>query len=286
MNPVIGIIAFIVLGPVVGGLLAGADRILTARMQSRQGPPLLQPFYDVLKLWEKHGTVVNRFQSLYVWGFLVFVVIAGSIFFSGGDLLVCVFALTVAGVFLAMAARAANSPYSNIGAERELLQMMSYEPMLIIAVLGFYMVLGSFRVDHIVQADKAALQYLPGVFLGFLFILTIKLRKSPFDLSSSHHGHQELVKGVTTDISGRDLALVEIAHLYENTIILGLIYLFFAWLPVWVAAPLTLAIYFLEVYVDNTNARLKWQTTVKSSWIVAGTLGTANLLFLAFYLNQ
>jgi formate hydrogenlyase subunit 4 len=286
MNPVIGIIAFIVLGPVVGGLLAGADRILTARMQSRQGPPLLQPFYDVLKLWEKHGTVVNRFQSLYVWGFLVFVVIAGSIFFSGGDLLVCVFALTVAGVFLAMAARAANSPYSNIGAERELLQMMSYEPMLIIAVLGFYMVLGSFRVDHIVQADKAALQYLPGVCLGFLFILTIKLRKSPFDLSSSHHGHQELVKGVTTDISGRDLALVEIAHLYENTIILGFVYLFFSWLPVWFAAPLALAAYFLEVYVDNTNARLKWQTTVKSSWIVAGLAGATNLLFLAFHLHS
>jgi hypothetical protein len=94
------------------------------------------------------------------------------------------------------------------------------------------------------------------------------------------------VKGVTTDISGRDLALVEVAHLYEHAIILGLIYLFFAWLPVWAAAPLTLGTYFLEVYVDNTNARLKWQTTVKSSWIVAGTLGTANLLFLAYYMNQ
>ena len=288
MNPFIGILAFIVLGPLVGGLLAGADRILTARMQSRQGPPLLQPFYDVLKLWGKQSTVVNRFQSLYIWGFLVFVIIAGGIFFSGGDLLVCVFALTVAGVFLAIAAHSANSPYSNIGAERELLQMMSYEPMLIIAVLGFYMIpgIGSFRVGDIVATNQSALVYLPGVFLGFLFILTIKLRKSPFDLSSSHHGHQELVKGVTTDISGRDLAMVEVAHLYENAIILGLIYLFFAWLPVWAAAPLTLAIYFLEVYVDNTNARLKWQTTVKSSWIVAGTLGAANLLFLAFFLNR
>jgi ech hydrogenase subunit B len=46
-------------------------------MQSRQGPPLLQPFYDILKLWEKQGTVVNRYQSLYIWCFLVFVIIGG-----------------------------------------------------------------------------------------------------------------------------------------------------------------------------------------------------------------
>ena len=280
---IIGIIAFLVLGPVLGGLLAGADRILTARMQSRKGPPILQPFYDVGKLWGKQGCAVNRYQSLYLWGFLVFVLIAGAVFFSGGDLLVCVFALTVAGVFFAIAAHSTNSPYSHIGAERELLQMMSYEPMLIIAVLGFYLVpgIGSFRVEDIVASDKSALVYLPGIFLGFLFILTIKLRKSPFDLSSSHHGHQELVKGVTTDMSGRDLALVEITHLYENTIILGFIYLFFSWLPVWAALPLAVAVYFFEVYIDNTNARLKWQQTVKSSWIVAGTVGAVNLLLLS-----
>ncbi len=286
MTALIGILAFLVLGPLVGGLLAGADRILTARMQSRVGPPIMQPFYDIGKLWGKQGTVVNRHQTLYIWCFLVFVMVGGAVFFSGGDLLVCVFALTVAGVFLTVTAHSANSPYSNIGADRELLQMMSYEPMLIIAVLGFYLMPGidSFRVSRIPQAEVPILLYLPGIFLGFLFILTIKLRKSPFDLSSSHHGHQELVKGVTTEISGRDLAVFEIAHLYENTIILGLIYLFFAWLPVWAAAPLALAVYFLEVYVDNTNARLKWQQTVKSSWIVAGTAGALNLLVLSVLL--
>lgn len=284
MNLLLGTLAFVLLGPVVGGLLSGFDRILTARMQSRQGPPLLQPFYDILKLWDKRGTVVNGFQSLYIICFLLFVLIAGAILFSGGDLLVSIFALTVGAIFFVMAAHSANSPYSNIGAERELLQMMAYEPMLLIAVMSFHLLLGSFRVSDIVTTEVPLLLYLPGVFLGFLFILTIKLRKSPFDLSSSHHGHQELVKGITTDMSGRDLALVEIAHLYENTFILALIFLFFAWLPLWLAVPLALAVYFLEVYVDNTNARLKWQQTVKSSWIVAGTAGAVNLLLLGFFL--
>lgn len=280
----IGILAFLILGPIIGGLLAGADRVLTARMQSRQGPPLLQPFYDIFKLWEKKGTVVHGFQTLYIWCFFTFVLIGGAVFFSGGDLLVCVFALTVGAVFFVIAANSANSPYSNIGAERELLQMMAYEPMLLLAVMGFYMLTDSFRVEDIVVSDLPTLAYLPGVFIGFLFILTIKLRKSPFDLSSSHHGHQELVKGITTDMSGRDLAVVEITHLYENTIILGYIFLFFSWLPLWASIPLSVAIYFLEVYVDNTNARLKWQQTVKSSWIVAGTFGAVNLLVISLIL--
>ena len=77
MTALIGILAFLVLGPLVGGLLAGADRILTARMQSRVGPPILQPFYDIGKLWGKQGTVVNRHQTLYIWCFLAFVMSAG-----------------------------------------------------------------------------------------------------------------------------------------------------------------------------------------------------------------
>jgi ech hydrogenase subunit B len=283
MTALIGIFAFLILGPIIGGLLAGFDRILTARMQSRKGPPLLQPFYDILKLWDKQGTVVSRYQSLYILCFLLFVLISGCIFFSGGDLLVSIFALTVGGVFFVVAANAANSPYSNIGAERELLQMMAYEPMLLFAVIGFYLIVGDFRVSSILASEQPLLLYIPGLFLGFLFILTIKLRKSPFDLSSSHHGHQEIVKGITTDMSGRDLALVELTHLYENTLILGFIFLFFAWLPLWVALPLAIAVYFLEVYVDNTNARLKWQQMVKSSWWIAGTLGAVNLLLLGIF---
>ena len=50
---IIFIVAYIVLAPFVGGFLAGLDRIISARMQGRVGPPVLQPFYDVLKLFEK-----------------------------------------------------------------------------------------------------------------------------------------------------------------------------------------------------------------------------------------
>lgn len=273
---------YILLAPLAGGLLAGFDRIVTARMQSRKGPPVLQPFYDVAKLIQKRGTVVNGFQNFYIICFLLFVMITGALFFSGGDLLLTIFALTVAGVFLALGAYSTNSPYSTIGAERELLQMMAYEPMLLIAAMGMYLVTRSFQVRDIMTFTEPLIRYLPAIFIGFVFILTIKFRKSPFDLSSSHHGHQEIVKGITTEFSGPTLALFEIAHWYENILLLGFVYLFFAAFGPVVAVAGSIAVYIIEIFIDNAYARLTWRFTVTSSWIVAATFGVVNILAIAF----
>ena len=91
-------VLYLVLAPFLGGLLAGLDRILSARMQRRVGPPLLQPFYDVLKLWDKQPIAVNKAVSFYVGGFLLFVLLTGVFFFTGGDILLAVFTLTMASV--------------------------------------------------------------------------------------------------------------------------------------------------------------------------------------------
>ena len=53
IKTVISIIAYLILAPIVGGLLAGLDRKFSAKMQRRVGHPVLQPFYDVFKLFEK-----------------------------------------------------------------------------------------------------------------------------------------------------------------------------------------------------------------------------------------
>lgn len=287
MDPMVKLalfIAFIVGAPILGCLLAGFDRIVTARMQGRVGPPLLQPFYDVMKLMEKRTVVVNHAQAYYVFCFLLFVVLTGALFFMGGDLLLVVFALTVASIFLVLAGYSPNSPYSNIGAERELLQMMAYEPMLLLMVLGMYQSVKSFHVSSLMTSVHPLLYTLPGIFLGFIFILTIKLRKSPFDLSTSHHGHQELVKGLTTEFSGSQLAMIEVGHWYENVLLLGLVYLFFAAFSPWIALTATLVIFLFEILIDNSYARLTWQFTLKSAWGVTAVLGAGNVLYLFYNL--
>jgi formate hydrogenlyase subunit 4 len=275
---------YILVAPLLGGLIAGIDRKVTARMQGRVGPPILQPFYDVGKLFEKENPVVTVTQNFYVLSYVVFMVVAGALFFSGGDMLLVIFAFTLSHIFLVLGAYASYSPYSHVGAERELLQIIAYEPMIIITAVGMYMVTKSFFVSSIVSSSVPIILYLPGVFIGYLIVLTIKLRKSPFDLSTSHHAHQEIVKGVTTDFAGPNLGKIEIAHWYEYVFLLGVIWLFFAWNPV-IAVVAILIAYFLEILIDNTIARVKWQLMLRSAWIVAGTLGLVNLGVL-YYLRM
>jgi len=282
---ILWVIAYLIFAPLVGGILAGLDRIVSARMQGRVGPPLLQPFYDVLKLMEKEPLTVNKVQDFYVMCFLIFIVITGGFFFAGGDLLLVIFSLTLASVFLIVAAFSSNSPYAQVGAERELLQIMAYEPMVLMTAVGFYMFTGSFRVSDILTFGQMPLLYLIGIFIGYLFILTIKFRKSPFDLSMSHHAHQELVKGLTTEFSGKTLAMIEVAHWYENIFLLGFVFLFFVNgtpLSIAIGVVVCLAAYFLEVLIDNSYARMKWQFTLKSSWVIAITAGFINLVVLRF----
>ena len=275
----LAMILYLVVAPFAGGLLMGLDRKASARIQRRIGPPVLQPFYDVLKLWEKEDLVVNPNQHFFLIGYLIFTILAGAIFFAGGDLLIVIFALTLGSILLILGAYSAHSPYSHIGAERELLQIMAAEPMLLIAACGLYLGSKSFQVDDIAAHPHPLIVVLPGVFLGLLFVLTIKFRKSPFDLSTSHHAHQELVKGLTTEFSGPSLAIIEVAHWYENIMLLGMVYLFFAPYPAF-AVVATLFVYLLEVIVDNATARLKWQHAMTSSWLVAATLGAINILIL------
>jgi len=282
---ILWVIAYLIFAPLVGGILAGLDRIVSARMQGRVGPPLLQPFYDVLKLMEKEPLTVNKVQDFYVMCFLIFIVITGGFFFAGGDLLLVIFSLTLASVFLIVAAFSSNSPYAQVGAERELLQIIAYEPMVLMTAVGFYMFTGSFRVSDILTFGQMPLLYLIGIFIGYMFILTIKFRKSPFDLSMSHHAHQELVKGLTTEFSGKTLAMIEVAHWYENIFLLGFVFLFFVNgtpLSIAIGVVVCLAAYFLEVLIDNSYARMKWQFTLKSSWVIAITAGFINLVVLRF----
>ncbi|MDV0442117.1 NADH-quinone oxidoreductase subunit H [Methanorbis furvi] len=274
-----GAVLFLILAPVLGGLISGVDRVLTARMQSRRGPPVLQPFYDISKLWHKERAFANPVEMILTSGYLILIAFSGAILFSGGDLLLVVFALALSHTFLILAAYAANAPYSTVGAERELIGVMVAEPILILLAAGFFIVTGSFFVSDIVSDPTSAIVYLPGVFLALFAVLTLKLRKSPFDIATSHHAHQELVKGVTSSLSGRTLAKVELAHWYETIILLAMMLLFFAANPV-LGIIVVVICYFLEILMDNLFPRVTWKMTMKSLWTVTLILGAANIAVL------
>ena len=273
------IVCGLIVGPILGGLVSGLDRILTARMQSRIGPPLLQPFYDVAKLLFKEPLVVNVWQVFCAYCYIAASSIALVLFFLQSDLLLILFVQAVGAVMLVVGALSSTSPYSHIGAHRELLQILSYEPLLVLVVVGFYLETGSFKLTSIYAWREPLLLKLPFLFIVLGYVLTIKLRKSPFDLSTCHHAHQEIVKGLLTDYSGPFLALTEIAHWFEIVLLLGFCTLF--WATNWFGmAILIVATYFLEVLVDNTTSRMNWRWMLSYVWGVGLTLSLVNLIWL------
>ncbi len=269
----------VVAGPLIGGLIGGLDRIITARFQSRVGPPILQPFYDVNKLLAKEYTVVNAWQAFCAYSYLAASMISVALFFLQSDMLVIYFVQAVGAIFLVVGALSSTSPYSQVGAHRELLQMLAYEPLLVLVIIGIYIETGSFKISAVYSWDKPLLLKLPFLFVVLGYALTIKLRKSPFDLSTSHHAHQELVKGVTTDYSGPFLGLIEIAHWYDVVLFLCFCSLFWATDIAGMIILISIT-YFLEILIDNVSARMTWRWMLGNVWAIGLTLSLVNLIWL------
>lgn len=283
MRDLLIVILAIVLAPIAGGLLSGLDRKISARMQNRYGPPLMQPFYDFFKLMGKQRITVNQTQMVYVIAHLVFAVASLIMLVLGKDLLMLMFILAFSSVALIIGAMSVRSPYSKIGAQREIMQMMAYEPVMLLMVVGIYLINKSFMIKNIFEQSTPLLLHLPLVFVAFLYVLTIKLRKSPFDFSTSHHGHQELIKGLTTEFSGPQLALIELTHWYDVVLLMGIISLFFA-NPLWVGIVIALVCYFMEIIIDNISARVTWKWMLKATWLIGIGAAMTNIVWL--YLLQ
>jgi ech hydrogenase subunit B len=273
-------VAGLILAPLFGGLVAGVDRVVTARLQSRMGPPLLQPFFDVGKLWAKVIAPASQWQGLFVRWALVASLASGVLLAAGGDVLMCFFVQAASASFVALGAFCGNSPYSKLGAQRELFQLLAYEPVFMVAVLCLAKASGGFDALSIMAAQGQPLLFkMPLIVPGLLFAVLVKLRKSPFDIAASHHMHQEVVRGVYTDYAGRDFALLEIAHWADVTAVLWICSF------VWATGPVQMIItglvfLFAALIIDNISARLTWRTMLKKVAPCTLVLATANLVWL------
>ncbi|PNT91024.1 respiratory chain complex I subunit 1 family protein [Clostridium thermosuccinogenes] len=269
----------VIIAPLLGGLLSGLDRKITARMQNRMGPPVFQPFYDFFKLLGKEGITVNQTQMAYVIGHFLFMAASLIMLVLRQDMLMLIFIMAFSSVSLIMGAMSVRSPYSKIGAQREIIQIMAYEPVMLLMVVGVYLTTKSFMIESIIKHDTPLLYNLPMVFLSLLFVMTIKMRKSPFDFSASHHAHQELIKGLTTEFSGPQLAIIELTHWYELVLLFGLISLFFA-KPLWVGILIAAASFFMEIVIDNISARMTWKWMLKAVWLLGIGAAMTNIIWL------
>ncbi len=273
------IVLVLIGAPILGCLLAGIDRKLTARLQGRVGPPLLQPYYDVMKLFQKDNMVVNESQNLYVVMYVVFVILSLLMLVFDADILMIVFVYTVSSVALIVGGMSTGSPYARVGSSREIMAILSYEPILILYALAIYLLTGTFKLSALDNVSSPLLMYIPLIFISMLFVMNIKFKKSPFDYSTSHHAHQELVKGMLTEYSGPGLAGIEIGHFYEYVFLLGLMFIFWK-VNIIIGLLIALIAFLFVIIMDNITARVYWQWMLKLSWTVLLIISVINVLYL------
>ncbi len=272
----------VVAAPLVGALMMGVDRKLTARIQGRIGPPILQPVYDVLKLFAKEPIFLNRLYIFYVLMHLAFMILAVVLLAMGQDILIILFVHAFSTISLILGALSVRSPYSRIGAQRKIMQMVAYEPVLILFVVGFYLSTPaphSFLASGAMHLDRPLLFSLPLLLPAYFAAVVIKMEKSPFDVSAGQHAHQELIRGVTLEYSGPFLAVIKISHFYEVFFIFMIMAMFWS-TNLWIGIGLALATFFAQIVVDNACARLTTFWMVRFMWGGPMLLALCNIIWL------
>ena len=270
----------LVLAPLLVGLLLGIDRKITARMQNRVGPPIIQPLYDLAKLFGKERKILNPGQVAFALASLLFQALALATLAFGGDLMAVFFLTSAGSLFLVLGAFSARSPFSHMGAQRELLQILAYEPVLFLVILVMCLQAGTFSTS---QLGGPLLYTLPLALLAMLPVLVIKMQKSPYDIA---HAHTELVSGPQVEYSGPYLGILELAHWTELALVLWIIGLF--WYdadPVLAAAgsaALVLGAVFFAILLDNSTTRLTRDRMVTFTLAVGMSLVALNMVWAVY----
>lgn len=236
-----GIFGIIFWGTIIALLYKGLDRKIVARMQSRYGPPITQPFRDVGKLMLKQTIVPKNavpwifngaayFALVSALALLVFIPVFSLEALSGadcalypekctsailqGDLILIWYIMLMPALALVLGGFASGSPYSTIGAQREMVLMASYEMPLAIASMAIAYTVHSFSLDVIflnpVWASGGLLSLIGFVilFIVMLFVIAPELSKTPFDAPEAE---TEIAGGALAEYSGRNLGFFYIA---------------------------------------------------------------------------
>jgi NADH-quinone oxidoreductase subunit H len=227
---VIGTAVLVLAGAVVGMLYRGVDRKLVAHMQGRIGPPIVQPFRDVQKLLMKEniipsGAIVWLFNAapllalISTGSLLLFIPLFGrpALLGSYGDVILVLYLLIMPSLAFVLGGFASSSPYATVGAQREMIVMMSYEAPLAVVVLGI-----AWRISQAAEAVNPFLmssiaQYpiwnllgpvgVVGAALMLLVLLVVTVgeaAKVPFDVAEAE---TEIAGGLLVEYSGRNLSL-------------------------------------------------------------------------------
>lgn len=290
---------------IVGGLLSWFDRKITAWVQFRKGPPLLQPFYDFFKLLLVKETILPKQGSKLVFlmspVFAVFGATMAGVFIllpllnihTGfrGDVIVIFYLLTIPSLAYIVGAIASGNPLAAIGGSREIKLVLSYELPFLLVIAGVIMKAGqSIDLYSILQLQSAGSPFIGSISGVLLFIVAIfciqaKLALVPFDMPEAE---TEISGGITIEYSGAAYAMIKLAK-----------YIMLFILPAFIIALLmsgfrlegfgilwailkVLGVVLLLTLIRNTNPRVKIKQAISFFFVWMNLLAVVAIVLIFF----
>ena len=266
----VNVAAALLLSPLCEGIM----RKLRAAIHSRIGPPITQPYWDLLKLLGKEdlrstgGIVYSSLPAFALGSALLLALLipiggAAPLAFAG-DMIVLIYVAAMSGVVIMLGGFASASPYASIGSSREMMMLLSVEPILAIALT-----VGAFKaktlaisgiVNWQVQNGPSISMAIAGV--AFFLALQAVAGKLPFDIAEAD---QEIMGGPLVEQSGPRLALFRWAvWLKQLVLAFLLVEVFFPWphlgnyvIDVVVTLVKVFIVLVLVSVIDVVNPRLR-----------------------------
>ncbi len=290
---------------VIGGLLSWFDRKVTAMVQFRKGPPILQPFYDFLKLLLVKETILPAQGSKITFLmapvcalcaailsglFILFPLLGIKAGFSG-DLIVLFYLLSIPSLAYMIGGLASGNPLASVGASREMKLMISYELTFLLVIAGIILKAGmNIRLFDVLQVQNdtgAFIGSISGVllFIASIFCLQAKLGLVPFDMAEAE---TEIMHGHFIEYSGLPYALIKLTK-YIMLFILPafLVAIFmggFKWQGIhilWSVLKILVVVLLLTL-IRNTNPRIKINQAMRFFFLWMNLLAIIAIVLIFF----
>lgn len=314
---VIGTIGLALFGIFFGLFYKGIDRKLSAHMQGRIGPPIRQPFRDVLKLFTKENIVP---ENAIPWVFnlapliglvatisiLLYIPIGGfdPLFSTKGDLILILYLLIIPSLAMVIGGFSSGSPYATVGAQREMATMIAYEfplAIIIISIAWKLSTLGGANVFALSTITATPVWNVVGPigFIGLMILLLVLIIVTPAELSKipfdAPEAETEIGGGLLVEYSGRNLAMFYLTDGVKTVVMATLIVaLFFPYnlsplfgLESYPAFAVDIIFYLIKVLIvilfsvtliRVAVARLKIDQIVYTYWVPLTLIGLVGLI--------
>src|SRR6185312_388801 len=220
-------------------LLTGFVRKIKARLLRRQGPPLLQPYRDLIRLMRKEVVLAESaswlfraipyliFAATWVAAALVPTFGTGLMFSCSADLIVIIALLGLARFFLALAGLDVGTSFGGIGSSREVMIASLAEPAMLMIVFTLALIAGSTQLStmagFLVSSEVGLRVSLGMALIALIMVAIAENARIPVDNPATHLELTMVHEAMVLEYSGRHLALIDLASELKLLLYISLI---------------------------------------------------------------